>query len=63
MKWSRTKTGVENEAYSIDRKMGKNIFTGRDMKPDYIVTNKQTGERYSFGTMKDAKWFAEQGWV
>ena len=63
MNWHRTKTGVANENYSIDRKIGKNIFTGRDMKPDYIITNKTTGARASFGTMKDAKWFAEMGWI
>lgn len=63
MKWHRTDKGLSTDGYRIERDVDKNIFTGKPRVWGYILINEKTNKRFYFGTVRDAKWWVENGWA
>lgn len=59
MNWHRTDTGLENELFKIERIVDRHMFTKQMKVWGYTLIDKRTGEKWSNGTMKDAKAWAE----
>ena len=63
MKWHRTDKGLKTEGYRIERILDKHIWTKETKVWGYRLIKESTNERLSFGTMREAKWWVENGWV